>query len=355
MVNSTHEVENYPGMKHVDGMALGTSLREHAEMFGPEFREGRVASVVLGGDDNDKIIRTENGDIAAEALIIASGTSFLRVGCEGEERFIGRGVSYCAVCDGAFYEGVPVAVVGGGNSAVEEAEYLTRFASKVYVIHRREEFRADKAVVERVMANPKIEAVLGYVVDEIAGGEMVERVTLRNAKTGEAKTVDVEGVFVFVGQKPEAGFLDGCDAIKRTSAGWIITDDKMETSAEGVFAAGDLRDKFLRQVVTAVSDGAIAAMAAAEYITNAEYLGSVLFGSARRFVLLISSVDPAHQALARGVSVPVVDLYRAGRVRDKLGIKELPSMAEISDGVPVRVSPVSSVENVTSFLEEAVR
>ena len=129
----------------------------------------------------------------------------------------------------------------------------------------------------------------------------------------------------------------------------------METSAEGVFAAGDLRDKFLRQVVTAVSDGAIAAMAAAEYITNAEYLGSVLFGSARRFVLLISSVDPAHQALARGVSVPVVDLYRAGRVRDKLGIKELPSMAEISDGVPVRVSPVSSVENVTSFLEEAVR
>jgi thioredoxin reductase (NADPH) len=287
----------------------------------------------------------------------------VRAGCEGEEQFAGHGVSYCAVCDGPFYEGVPVAVIGGGNAAVEEAEFLTRFASKVYLIHRRDEFRADKAVVDRIMANPKIELALSGVVDEIAGSEMVERVTLRSTKTAEARTLEVEGVFIFVGQKPEIGFLDRCGAIKRTRAGWIITDEKMETSAQGVFAAGDVRDKFLRQAVTATADGAIAAMAAYEYVSNMNYLDSVLFGKPRAYALLISSVDEAHQALARSVdeleksgeAVSVIDLYRAGRVRDKLGVKELPSMVEISDGTVVRISPVSSAEQVANFLREAVR
>ncbi|MCL2684328.1 MAG: FAD-dependent oxidoreductase, partial [Synergistaceae bacterium] len=333
---------------------MGRRLREHAEMFGPEFREARAESVELGGDPHDKIIRTDKGDLAADALIVATGTSFLRAGCEGEERFLGRGVSFCAVCDGAFYDGVPVAVIGGGNAAVEEALYLTRFASRVYVIHRRNEFRADKSVVDRALANPKIEPVLGCVVDEIAGDEMVERVLVRNTGTNETKTIEVEGVFVFVGQKPEIAFLDGCGGIKRSDAGWIITDDKMETSVEGVFAAGDVRDKFLRQVATAISDGATAAMAAYEYITNADNLNSLLFGEPHKTALLISSVDPAHQALARAVSVPVIDLYRSGRVRAKLGVKELPSMVEISDGKVIRVLPVSSMENVAGFLE-AVR
>ena len=355
MVNITDEIENYPGLMRAKGLDLGRQLKEHAEMFGPEFREARVESVELGSDPYDKIIRTDKGDVSADALIVAAGTSFLRAGCEGEERLIGRGVSYCAVCDGAFYEGVPVAVIGGGNAAVEEAEYLTRFASRVYVIHRRDEFRADKSLVDRVLANPKIQPVMSCVVDEIAGDEMVERVIVRDVKTNETNTIDVEGVFIFVGQKPEIDFLDGCGGIKRSGPGWIMTDDKMETSVEGVFAAGDVRDKFLRQVVTAVSDGAIAAMAAYEYISNTAYLNSVLFGEHHKTALLISSIEPAHQALARSVSVPVIDLYRAGRVRDKLGVKELPSMVEISGGKAVRVSAVLSVENVNSFLEEAIR
>ena len=250
---------------------------------------------------------------------------------------------------------MPVAVIGGGNSAVEEAEYLTRFASKVYVIHRRDEFRADKSIVDRVLGNPKIEAVLGYVVDEIAGEEMVERVVLRHARTNETKAIGVEGVFVFVGQKPEIGFLDGCAEVKRTRAGWIVTDDKMETSAEGIFAAGDVRDKFLRQVVTAAADGAIAAMAAFEYVTNAAYLDSVLFGRPRMTALLISSVEPAHQELARAVTVPTLDVYGARRVRDKLGVKELPAMVEVADGALVRISPAPTLEDVTRFIEEAVK
>ena len=355
MVNSTDEVENYPGFTRTGGLALAQRFREHAEIFEPEFREARVESVKFGGDPDDKIIGTDNGEIAADALIVATGTSFLRAGCKGEERFIGRGVSFCAVCDGAFYEDVPVAVVGGGNAAVEEAEYLTRFASRVYLIHRRNEFRADKSAVDRVMANSKIEPVLGCVVDEIAGDEMVERVIVRNIATNETKTIEVEGVFVFVGQKPEIAFLDDCDGIKRSRAGWIITDDKMETSMEGVFAAGDVREKFLRQIVTAVSDGATAAMAAYDYITNTAYLNSMLFDEPHKIALMISGIDPEHQALAGAVSVPSIDLYRAGRVRDKLGVKELPSMVEIFGGKAVRVSPVSSVENVTSFLEEVVR
>jgi thioredoxin reductase (NADPH) len=356
MINSTAELENYPGMKRVEGMALGRSLREHAEMFGPEFRNDRVKSVSLGGRPDDKVVCTETGDIAAEALIIATGTSISHVGCEGEERFAGRGVSYCAVCDGAFYEGVPVAVIGGGNAALEEADYLTRFASKVYLIHRRDEFRADKTVVDRIMANPKIEPVLSCVVDEIAGDEMVERVIASNTKTLEKKSIEAEGVFIFVGQKPEVGFLDGCGEIKRARSGWIVTDEKMETSAEGVFAAGDVRDKFLRQAVTAVSDGAIAAMAAYEYVANMNYLNSALSGKPHMYALLISGIEPGHQALARHVgerksdALSVVDLYRANRVRDKLGVKELPSMVEISKGSVARISPVSSAEDVANFL-----
>ena len=268
MMNITDEIENYPGFMRIGGLALGQRLREHAEMFKPEIRGVRTQKVELGGVPFDKIVRTDRGDVAADALIVATGTSFLRAGCEGEERFIGRGVSYCAVCDAPFYEDAPVAVIGGGNTAAEEALYLTRFASRVFVIHRRDEFRADKSVVDRLLSNPKIEPVMDCVVEEIAGDEMVERVIVRNVRSNETKTIDVLGVFVFVGQKPEVAFLDGCAGIKRANAGWIITDEKMETSVMGVFAAGDARDKFLRQAVTAVSDGATAAMAAYKYIKS---------------------------------------------------------------------------------------
>ncbi|MDR3355471.1 MAG: FAD-dependent oxidoreductase, partial [Synergistaceae bacterium] len=213
-INVTPEIENYPGFKHVEGMDLANAFREHAEKFGAEFRDCKVESVSF--ENGAKTIRTNKGDIEAGALIIASGASFSKAGCKGEKEFAGRGVSYCAVCDGAFYEDVPIAVIGGGNTAVEEADYLTQFASKVYIIHRREEFRAQKSAVDRALANPKIETVMGFVVDEISGGDTVERVAARNLKSGETRLIDVGGVFVFVGTSPNIEFLGGEKSIKRT-------------------------------------------------------------------------------------------------------------------------------------------
>jgi thioredoxin reductase (NADPH) len=215
-------------------------------------------------------------------------------------------------------------------------------------------------IVERTLSNPKIEPIMGYVVDEIAGDAMVDHVVLRNVSTLETMTIQIEGVFIFIGMKPEVDFLDGNGGIKRAQGGWIITDEKMETSVEGVFAAGDVRDKFLRQVVTATGDGATAAMAAYEYVSNLRYLNSVLFGKRHTYALLISGLSFEHLELARsvekwkksvGADVTALDVYRAQRVRDKLGVGELPAIAEVSDGLPVRVSRVSSVEDVKSFIQ----
>jgi thioredoxin reductase (NADPH) len=360
-INSTAEIENYPGVKISSGLDLGQAFREHASAFGAEFRDCGVKSVEFDiAEHGDKIIRTDKGDISADALIISSGSTFRRAGCKGEEEFVGRGVSYCAVCDGVFYEGVPVAVIGGGNSAVEEAEYLTRFASRVFLIHRRDEFRADRLLVERALSNPKIEPVLGRVVDEIAGGDAVDRVAVRSLKSGETGIIPVEGVFVFVGTEPNVSFLKDGDGVKRTGAGWIITDEKMETSVEGVFAAGDVRDKFLRQVVTATGDGAVAAMAAYEYLSNQYYLKDKLFGAGRAYAFFMSGIDEAHIALASALEgwlkeartgVMVVDVHRNLRIKGKLGIKDLPVMVEMSDGEKIREAVVTSLDDVKNFVE----
>ena len=364
MINSTAEIENYPGTRRAGGIELASALRSHAEAFAPEFRECRVVSLEADEAARDKVVVTDKGPISAEAVIIATGTSFAKAGCEGEERFTGQGVSYCAVCDGPFYEGAVVAVVGGGNAAVEEAEFLTKFASKVYIIHRRDEFRADRSVTGRALDNPRIEPLLSCVVDKIAGDDMVERVSVRNVRTGETRDIPVEGVFIFVGMKPEIGFLGGGDSIKRAGGGWIVTDDKMETSFEGIFAAGDVRLKFLRQAVTAAGDGAVAAMAAYEYITNMEYLDRVLFGAPHSFALLISGEDQAQAALARsaedleksgGTKLTIADVYRTARVRARLGADKLPAMAEIANGKASMISGVSSVEDIKRFIGEAAR
>ncbi|MDR1650841.1 MAG: FAD-dependent oxidoreductase [Synergistaceae bacterium] len=360
MINSTAEVENYPGTKRVTGMALAAAFREQAESFGPEFRSCGVQRVVLRGGRDGKVVVTDAGEISADALIIASGAEFSKVGCEGEEKFLGKGVSYCAVCDGAFYDGAPVAVIGGGNAAVEEAEYLTQFASRVYIIHRREEFRADASIVERVLSNTKIEPVLGCVVDEIYGGDMVEGVRVTRLGTGEKKRILTEGVFIFVGIKPTADFLEG-SPIERSKSGWIITDDKMETSIDGVFAAGDIREKFLRQVVTAAGDGAAAAMAAYEYISNLKYFEDALFGHPHAYALLTSSIVPEHISLARDAEdwkksshahIVFIDAHRSRRVMDELGVSELPSLVELKDGVTVRVAGASSLDDVINFVRE---
>lgn len=255
----TNEVENWPGTIETTGQALADTFRKHAEHLGAEIRRADVQALVPGAKTH--VVKTASGDIEAKTVIIATGAYFRRLGCPGEAELTGAGVSYCAVCDGAFFTDVEVAVVGGGNTAVEEAEYLTRFASKVYIIHRRNEFRADKLVVERALANPKIQPVWDSVVESINGTDLVEGVTLKNVKTGELSNLPVEGVFMFVGTLPNISYLSG-DQPARDDGGWIKTDCKMATSVPGIFAAGDVRDTPLRQVVTAASDGATAAMSA---------------------------------------------------------------------------------------------
>ncbi|MDR1580610.1 MAG: thioredoxin-disulfide reductase [Synergistaceae bacterium] len=356
-INITAEIENYPGFKLAGGMELGKILRDHAEKFGPEFMECSVESVSFV--DGNKTVVTNKGTIETDALIIASGASFIKSGCKGEDTFAGRGVSYCAVCDGAFFADVPVAVIGGGNSAVEEADYLTQFASKVYIIHRRGEFRAQRSIVDRALANPKIETVMSSVVEEIAGQDMVERVIVRNSKSGKRREIPVEGVFVFVGAAPNLEFLTGESGLERADNGWIITDEKMETSVEGVFAAGDVREKYLRQVATATGDGATAAMAAYEYLSNEHYLRTELLEPEQVAVFFMSSIDPAHIALDRaicahaassGKKMITVDGHMNRRLREKLGVTSLPALLELSRGKKIRAITVNSIHDAEEFL-----
>ncbi|PIE54134.1 MAG: thioredoxin-disulfide reductase [Dethiosulfovibrio peptidovorans] len=260
----TDEIENWPGVKHATGPELGDMFKEHADVLNTEFLDAEVKSI--REDGASKIVTTDKGDYQAKALIVATGSSFRKLGCPGEAEFTGRGVSYCATCDGAFFEDLEVAVIGGGNTAVEEACYLTQFASKVYIVHRRDKFRADQIAVDRALANPKIEPVWDSVVEEIAGDDMVEKVVVKNVKTGGLSDIPVSGVFMFVGNTPNADLIK--DMVDVEKGDWIKTDAKMATSLPGLFAAGDMRSKSLRQVVTAASDGAIAAMSSYEYIAE---------------------------------------------------------------------------------------
>ncbi|WP_352425468.1 thioredoxin-disulfide reductase [Aminomonas paucivorans] len=355
-ITITDEVENWPGVQHTTGQALAESFRKHAEKFHPEFREATVEKVDLR--DGRKILVTDKGEIDAEAVLVATGANFKKLGCPGEAEYTGRGVSYCAVCDGAFFEDEVVAVIGGGNTAVEEACYLTQFASKVYVVHRRDSFRADRVPVEQAMANPKIVPVWDSVVESIEGGDMVERLMLRNVKTQEVSPLPVAGVFVFVGTDPNSRFV--ADLVETSKGGWIRTNPRMETSVEGIFAAGDVRDTYLRQVVTAAGDGATAAMAAYAYIAEQVHLQSVLLEPERVNALFTSSIDPAHVALVQqveawsaesGIPVSVVDGYRNGRMMEKLRIPEMPTLMKLQKGVEQGRRAVTSLEEVRAFLQ----
>jgi thioredoxin reductase (NADPH) len=258
----TATIENWPGAVSVSGQDLIANLQGHVEHLKVPVREADVSAVepCEGGF----CLRTGREDVRAKAVIFACGTHFRRLGCPGEARFTGRGVSYCAVCDGAFFKGEEVAVIGGGNTAVEEAAYLTRFASKVYLVHRRDAFRADRAVVEHALANPKIAPVMDSVPEEIAGSDMVEKLVVKNVKSGALSELPVSGVFIFVGQSPNSEPVR--ELVRCDEAGWIHADETLATSRPGIFAAGDVRVTSLRQVITAAADGARAAMSAYAYI-----------------------------------------------------------------------------------------
>ena len=359
-INNTDEIENYPGVSHASGPELGDLLKNHALKFNTEIRMVDDSKVELRGDKKIVITKKsgEINEIEAEAVIVATGAHFRRLGCEGESEHIGQGVSFCAVCDGAFFEDLEVAVVGGGNTAVEEGAYLTKFASKVYIIHRRDEFRADRSAIEQALANPKIEPVYNTVVEKIEGNGMVENLVLRNVRTGEKSNLNVAGVFMFVGQEPDDDCVRGL--VNAEKGGWIITNEKMETSVEGIFAAGDVRSKYLRQVITAASDGAVAAMAASSYINEQLHLRSTLLEPDEVKAFFYSSIDEAqvklsnaveNTAKAKGVKVPVIDGYRNARMTEKLGlVNKLPAVAVIKKGTVEKVTAVKSESEIENAL-----
>ena len=257
------ELENYPGFSAIGGYDLMEKFEEHADKFGVnKFPMQEIVSIDLLS--NPKIIKTNENDFEAKTVIIATGAQPMKLNVPGEKEFVGRGVSYCAVCDGAFYRDKIVAVVGGGNSAVEEAMYLTRFASKVYIIHRRDALRADKIVQDRAFNNEKIEFVWDSVVKEIKGDNLVDTVVLENVKTHNVSELSVNGVFPYIGITPNIDFING--QVEQDKGGFIFTDETMKTSIEGVYAVGDVRHTPLRQVITAASDGAVAAVYAVKYL-----------------------------------------------------------------------------------------
>ncbi|HHT62386.1 MAG: thioredoxin-disulfide reductase [Bacillota bacterium] len=264
----TERIENYPGFPQgIGGPELMMSFMEQATRFGAEFKTEEVNKVDFSS--RDKLLVTENGNYSAPAVIIATGSRPRFLDVPGEKEYHGRGVSYCATCDGAFFREKKVLVAGGGDSALEEAMFLTKYAGEVVLVHRRDSFRAAKVLQERAKKNEKLRFVLDTVIEEIKGGSKgVEQVMLRNVKTGEVTAEPVDGVFVFVGNIPNTQFLAG--AVELTEEGYIKTGDLLMTSVPGVFAAGDVRKKFLRQVSTAVGDGAEAAMAAERFINELE-------------------------------------------------------------------------------------
>ena len=257
------ELENYPGFSHIGGYELMEKFEEHADMFNIEkFPMQEIQKIeLLGGE---KIVETLDSVFYAKTIILATGAQAKKLGVKGELEFAGRGVSYCAVCDGAFYRDKVVAVVGGGNAAVEEGIYLTKFAQKVYIVHRRDTLRADKIIQERAFKNEKIEFVFDSVPVEIQGSESVQGFLIKNVKTDELKTLSVDGVFPYIGFEPNVSLLNG--QLKQDEGGFIVTDNKMQTSVPGVYAVGDVRTTPLRQVITAASDGAVAGCFASKYL-----------------------------------------------------------------------------------------
>lgn len=260
---NTEEVENYPGYDSILGPELSTKMFEHAKKFGAEYAYGDIKEIIDGKEYKTVVLGSK--EIKARTVIIATGAEYRKLGAPGEKELGGRGVSYCAVCDGAFFRGKELFVIGGGDSAVEEGVYLTRFASKVTIVHRRDELRAQKILQQRAFENEKIDFIWSHTVKSINEKDgKVGSITLVSTKTGEEQTLPADGVFVYVGMVPLSKPFENLGITNE--AGYIVTNDQMETKVPGIYAAGDIREKTLRQIVTATGDGSIAAQAAQHYI-----------------------------------------------------------------------------------------
>ncbi|MBU7016972.1 MAG: thioredoxin-disulfide reductase [Theionarchaea archaeon] len=258
----TDFIENYPGFSDgIPGSELVVKMQEQVEKFGCEIKYEDVTAVNV----KEKKVKTPSGEYYGKALILAAGADPRNLDVPGNDTFLGRGISFCATCDGALFSGKTVAVVGGGDSAVKEAIFLTKFAAKVFVIHRRHALRAEKIIQEKAFQNSKMQFMWDTVVTEINGDQKVTSITVKHIKTGDKSEIPVDGVFIYIGRKPNTLLFE----VEKVN-GYIVTDEDMRTSVEGVFAAGDCRKKAHRQVATAVGDGAAAAMSAEEYIAQLE-------------------------------------------------------------------------------------
>jgi thioredoxin reductase (NADPH) len=265
---NTEIIEDYPGFEHVEGWDLAQKFESHAKKFGAEFHT-RTATGVRKLDDGSFETSTDSGDVYRSPTVIATaGGTPIKLGVPGELEYAGKGVSYCAICDGAFFKGHTIAVVGGGDAAVEESDFLTRYAAKVYLIHRRSALRASKILQKRLFENPKIEVIWDTVVDRIdADGQgLVNRLHLRNVNDDSTRDLEASGIFVFIGFRPNTGIIEG--HFEHDSMGYIVTDTNMQSSIKGLFAAGDLRSQLVRQVTTAVGDATTAAIAAEKYLKS---------------------------------------------------------------------------------------
>lgn len=264
------EIENYLGFPTIQGWELAEKFEQHIDKFNiQKFQNEEIQNVDL--ISTIKTVQTLKNKYLAKTIIIATGASPKKLGIRGEDEYIGKGVSYCAVCDGAFYKNKTVVVIGGGNAAVEEGIYLTKFAEKVYIMHRRDELRADKIIQERAFDNEKIEFIFDSVPLEIVGDDKkVNLIQYKNVKTGEIKTLNVDGVFPYIGFSPNTEFFNA--QLVQDEFGFIRVDENMRTSEVGVFAAGDVRRTPLRQVITAVADGAVAGMSAVKYLEEVKHL-----------------------------------------------------------------------------------
>ncbi len=260
----TNDVENYPGFDSINGFDLADAMHKQAEKYGMQTTYADVTSIDQDGDMH--IVRTAEGDFRGKAVILTGGADYNKLGVPGEERLTGSGVSYCATCDGAFFRDQTVAVVGGGDAAMDEGLFVTRFVSKAIVIHRRDKLRASAIMQERAFANPKMEFIWNTVVEEIFGEDHVTGVRVRDLVTKETRTIELGAVFIFIGLTPNTGYLRG--KLKMDAGGHIFVNEWMETEVPGLFAAGDIRANSARQLVTAAGDGATAAIRADHYITE---------------------------------------------------------------------------------------
>ena len=261
-VLNTYDVDNYPGLPGISGMELAEKFHEHAKSMGASFLTAAVTAIREEGDR--KVVETAKGDLSARTVILATGAHHRLLGVPGEERLTGMGVSYCATCDGAFFRDKTVAVVGGGDVAVEDAIFLARGCKKVYVIHRRDQLRAAKILQEKLLSLDNVEMKWNCVAEEILGDSQVSGVKVRDVKTGEGSELAVNGVFIAVGILPNTGFLG--DFVQLDEGGYIVAGEDMKTSVPGVFAAGDVRTKALRQIITAAADGANAITSGEAYL-----------------------------------------------------------------------------------------